>query len=218
MAAARMMSETNMKSVLDEMFEKKEWELYGNIASANVDQKLALEDFFKELRVAKDLIVKKYEATCERQKLHYVMELGKVHTIVTKEVLYWKKVIQRRMHKTPRQSCPYRIDFSYRLSEEIFSCIKDLLTCVSQYGLEIHQTKGTTTIKIWSKRKLELFFNDVLGAACGGLPTKVIKNATVKILISEQKVFTLKYTRACERMEITCFYGVWNEHHVPQHL
>ena len=84
------------------------------------------------------------------------------------------------MRKTPRQACPYRIDVSYRLSEEIFSCIKDLLTCVSQYGLEMHQSKGTTTIKIWSKRKFELFFNDIPGAVSGGLPTKVIKNATVK--------------------------------------
>ena len=50
-----------MKSVLDDMFEKKESELYSNIASANVDQKLALVDFFKELRSAKDLIVKKYD-------------------------------------------------------------------------------------------------------------------------------------------------------------
>lgn len=38
--------------------------------------------------------MKKYESTCEREKLHYAMELGKVHTLVAKEVLYWKKVIQ----------------------------------------------------------------------------------------------------------------------------
>ena len=50
-----MMSATNLKSILDDMFEKKEFELYGNIASADVDQKLALTDFFKELRSAKDL-------------------------------------------------------------------------------------------------------------------------------------------------------------------
>lgn len=56
-----MMSMTNMKSVLDDMFEKKESELYSNIVSADVDQKLALVDFFKELRSAKDLIVKKYD-------------------------------------------------------------------------------------------------------------------------------------------------------------
>ena len=162
--------------------------------------------------------MKKYESTCEREKLHYAMELGKVHTLVAKEVLYWKKVIQRWMCKTPRQACPYRMDVSHRLSEEIFSCIKDLLTCVSQYGLEMHQSKDAITIKIWSKRKLELFFNDILGAASGGLPTKVIKNATVKIWISKEKAFTLKYAKALERIEVNCFYGVWNEHHVPQHL
>lgn len=213
-----MMSKTNLKSVLDDMLEKAESELCGNIAWADVDQKLALIDFFNELRSAKEVIVKKYESTCEREKLHYAMELGKVHTLVAKEVLYWKKVIQRRMSKTPRQACPYRIDVSHRLSEETFSCIKDLLTCVSQYGLEMHQSKGATTIKIWSKRKLELFFNDILGAASGGLPTKVIKNATVKILISKEKASTLKYAKALERIEVNCFYGVWNEHHVPQHL
>ena len=165
-----MMSKTNLT----------ESELYDNIAWADVDQKLALIDFFKELRSAKDLIVKKYETTCEREKLHCAMKLGKVHTLVTKRSTLLKKVIQRRMRKTPRQACPYRIDVSYRLREEIFSYIKDLLTCVSQYGLEMHQSKGTTTIKIWSKRKLELFFNDILGAVSGGLPTKVIKNAAVK--------------------------------------
>ena len=147
-----------MKSVLDDMLEKTESELYGNIAWAGVDQKLALIDFFKELRSAKDLIVKKYETTCEREKLHCAMKLGKVHTLVAKEVPYWKKVIQRQMRKTLRQACPYRIDVSHRLSEEIFSCIKDLLTRVSQYGLEMHQSKGTTTITIWSKRNIELFF------------------------------------------------------------
>ena len=56
-----MMSMTNMKSVLDDMFEKKESELYSNIASADVDHKIALVDFFKELGSAKDLIVKKYD-------------------------------------------------------------------------------------------------------------------------------------------------------------
>ena len=212
-----MMSATNLKSVLDDTFEKKESELYGNIAWPDIDQNLALMDFFKELRSAKDLIAKKYEATSERQKFHCTMELGKVHTLVAKEILYWKKLTQRRMHKTPRQACPYRIDIFHRMSE-IFCSIKDLLTCVSQYGLEMHQSKGTTTVKIWSQRKLELFFNDILGAASGGLPTKVIKNATVKMLISEQKVFTLKYAKASERIKINCFYGVWNEHHVPQHL
>ena len=60
------MSKTNLKSVLDDMFEKTESELCGNIAWADVDQKLALVDFFKELQTAKDLIVKKYETTCER--------------------------------------------------------------------------------------------------------------------------------------------------------
>jgi len=94
---------------------------------ADVDQKLALIDFFKELQSAKDLILKKYETTCEREKLHCAMKLGKVHMLVAKEVLYWKKVIQRRMRETPREACPYRIDVSHRLSEEIFSCIKDLV-------------------------------------------------------------------------------------------
>ena len=117
-----------------------------------------------------------------------------------------------------RQTCPYSTDVSHRLSDEIFSCIKDLLTCVSQYGLEMHQSKGTTTIKIWSKRKLELFFKDILGAVSGGLPTKVNKNATVKILTSKDKVVNLKFSKASERIEINCFYGVWNEHHAPQHL
>ena len=70
-----MMSKTNLKSVLDDMLEKTESEVSGNIAWADVDQKLALVDFFKELRSAKDLIVKKYETTCEREKLHCAMEL-----------------------------------------------------------------------------------------------------------------------------------------------
>ena len=64
--------------------------LYGNIAWADVDQRLALIDFFKKLRSAEDLIVKKYETTCEREKLHCAIKLGKVHTLVAKEKLYWK--------------------------------------------------------------------------------------------------------------------------------
>ena len=47
-----MMSNTNLKSVLDDMLEKTESELCGNIAWADVDKKLALIDLFKELRSA----------------------------------------------------------------------------------------------------------------------------------------------------------------------
>ena len=34
--------------------------------------------------------MKKYETSCEREKLHCAMKLQKVHTLVAKEVLYWK--------------------------------------------------------------------------------------------------------------------------------
>ena len=55
-----------------------------------------------------------------------------------------------------------------------------------------------------------------------GLETFVIFlvgcNQASCFFISKQKLFTLQYARTTERLEITCFYGAWNKHHVPQHL
>lgn len=112
--------------------------------------------------------------------MHCGLEMGKIHNLVVKKVLYRKKrkkVIQRRMHKTPRQACTYRIDISNMLSAETFCSIKDLLICVSQYGLGINQSKSVTKIKIWSRRKVELFFNDILGSEVMAFPQKLSKLA-----------------------------------------
>jgi hypothetical protein len=197
---------------------KKEFEIYNSINRDAVGEKVALSGFFKELRSAKDQLIGKYAAKNERERLHCCMGIGGMKSLVVKEVLYWNKTILRRMRKTPRQGCPYRIDISHRLGWEIFVCVRDLLTCVNCYGVDVSTKKNTTTITIDYERKLDLFFKDILAEAFDGFPKKTIQDSTVKLLISKEKLFIIKYTQSTEKLDIRCFYGLWNEHQVPQHL
>ena len=142
MAGAQMIASTNLSVILDETFNQKEFEIYSSISSCNVDQKLAVMDFFKELRTAKEQLIRKYAAANDRQRIHCAM--GEMRSLAVKKVLYWMQTIHRRMRKTSRQKCSYRIDICLRMSEEIFSYVKDLLTCVSEYGLEVHNKKEET--------------------------------------------------------------------------
>lgn len=79
------------------------------------------------------------------------------------------------------------------------------------YGVEVKTTKNITTLNISYERKLELFLRDILGEAFDGFPQKVIDNCTVKLLVTMKKLST-------EKLDIYCFYGLWNQFNVPQHL
>jgi hypothetical protein len=217
--AAQIRTDFNVLSLrLDDLLSRKESEVYSSTPRNDVGKRLALSSFFKELRSAKDKLVKKYAAQNERERLHCVMEIAGLKSLVVKEVLYWNKTILRRMRKTPRQGSPYRIHISHRLSSEIFEYVKDLLECVNAYGVEVITTKNITTLNISYERKLELFLKDILGEAFDGIPQKVIDNCTVKLLVTMEKLFTIKYSKSTEKLDIHCFYGLWNQFNVPQHL
>lgn len=210
--AAQVRSDFDILSLnLDDLLSRKESEVYNSTPRNDVGKRLALSSFFKELRSAKDKLVKKYAVQNERERLHCVMEIAGLKSLVVKEVLYWNITILRRMRKTPRQGSPYRIHISHRLSSEIFQYVKDLLTCVTVYGVEVKTTKKITTLNISYERKLELFLRDILGKAFDGFPLKVIDNCTVKLLVTMKKLST-------EKLDIYCFYGLWNQFNVPQHL
>ena len=219
MVAAHMTEMTNLDVVLEDNLEEIEFKLYCGIDRSCVPEKLALGDFFKELRSTKDLLIQKYKATDERVKLHLELafETGKLHSVVVKEVRYWMKLLSRRMRRTPRNSRPYRIDILYRVSDEVFTYILKFLTCVTCYGLEIENLqKGKVTfIKVWYKRKMELFLNDLIGE---NLPVKTVKGCRLQVLISCERLFTIKYRRTSEKLDISCYYGLWNQYQVPQHL
>lgn len=189
--AAQVRSDFDILSLnLDDLLSRKESEVYNSTPRNDVGKRLALSSFFKELRSAKDKLVKKYAVQNERERLHCVMEIAGLKSLVVKEVLYWNTTILRRMRKTPRQGSPYRIHISHRLSSEIFQYVKDLLTCVTVYGVEVKTTKNITTLNISYERKLELFLRDILGEAFDGFPQKVIDNCTVKLLVTMKKLST----------------------------
>lgn len=152
---------TNLDVVLEDNLKEIEFKLYCSIDRSCVPEKLALGDFFKELRSRKDLLIQKYKAKDERVKLHreLVLETEKLHSVVVKEVRYWMKLLSRRMRRTPRNSRPYKIDISYRVSDEVFTYILKFLTCVTCYGLEMeHLQKGRVSIiKVWYKKKWNYF-------------------------------------------------------------
>ena len=212
-----MLAMTNIDSVLDDIFKEKGFQLYSNIERSDVSGKLALMDFLKECKAAKDKLVRKYKTSDKWGKMRCDLETGNMYVILVKEVTFWRKSIERRMHRTPRLRSPYRIDFTTRVPEEIVCAVEDLLTCEmsTMYGLDIHLTKRLIEIRIWSKKRLELFFKDLI---CRELPQKEINKCNVELIVTKEKMFTLRYRKATETLNVSCFYGLWNEYFAPQHF
>jgi hypothetical protein len=148
-------------------------------------------------------------------KLQCDLEMRNLYVVLVKEVCFWIKLIERRMRRTSSLCSLYRIDITLRISEEICCSVKDLLTCVTKFGLDLHLTKSQIEIKIWSKRRLEWFFKNLTDQ---NLPKKEIKNCNVELIVSKDKMFILRYRKTTETLNIICFYGIWNEYLVPQHM
>ena len=201
------------------MYRETEHNMFSALPYREVEQKAALKSLFKELRCFTDKLVQKYDAKNKKEELLCSMEISGIRSLVVSEALFWNKVILRRMRKTPRQGCPYRIDISHRLNKEIFENLHAMLTCVSEYGLDtvVGKSRNSTTINIWHFRKLELFFKDILDERYVSFE-KNVQGCCLKLLVNNEKLFTIKYNYTLEKLELSCFYGKWNIHHVPQHL
>ena len=72
-----MLAVTNLDTVLDTIFKEKEFQLYCKIGRADVGEKVALMDFFKELRSAKGKLIRKYKASDEWEKLRCDLQMGR---------------------------------------------------------------------------------------------------------------------------------------------
>jgi hypothetical protein len=72
MADEKTVVVTNLDTVLDIFFKEKEFQLYCKIDRADVGEKVALMDFFKELRSAKGKLIRKYKASDEWENYNVI--------------------------------------------------------------------------------------------------------------------------------------------------
>ena len=147
--------------------------------------------------------------------------------ILTREVKRINMILVRRMKPTPTFKCPWKLSLSRYMPGEIF-CILDKLIQGSNFQSSCSKTRFTHRIIISNGEKLTDLFLQLANVYEDDheksvkedqlLQTKILREGQkCKVLVSEDKPFTISYSVKREIMKMSLHYGCWNIHGIPQH-
>jgi len=145
----------------------------------------------------------------------------KVGPIIAAEIMFWLKSIRRRMTASPRARNPWFIELKRALPKEIFVVLQEaVLQSPSMFGISVEGL----AIKYCEKKRL---IRDLAKLAI--CDTSVIKEQTIKhfkgkrqgcraeVVVSVEKPCILFYNEKRMEVEISLYYGYWNELHYAFH-
>ena len=138
-----------------------------------------------------------------------------VWTILSSEVQIWLKCIYRRMHLSPRARNPWFIEFKHDFSAVIFNHLSDAVKKSStSYGVVVEDTSVKFTQLNRLVRDLAKFsclaYNKVDEKLQKSFRPKQ-KKFVAKLLVSDRKPFVINFIPKKMEINITCYYGCWNE-------
>ena len=160
------------------LFKQVELKYWGLLPWDEISEKLAVQDFFRELsRGKKEAIIACSNKYSPEEKL----AASCLHDMACSELTFWAKSISRRLYFTARHSHPWVVEFSSRLQTLVFEHIIKTLTCCSSFAANIHLKRtakerkvNERSVEIINCRKLCQLF-----AVAGNCETSLIKERCI---------------------------------------
>ena len=211
----------SLSAEIDALFKQVELKYWGLLPWDEISEKLAVQDFFRELsRGKKEAIIAYSNKYSPEEKL----AASYLHDMACSELTFWAKSISRRLYFTARHSHPWVVEFSSRLQTLVFEHIIKTLTCSSSFAVNIHLKRTAKerkvkerTVEIINYRKLCQLF-----AVAGNCETSLKKDVSgkgrVNVIVNDSKPFVLTYNEQKETVTVMCHYGSWNTDGVPQFI
>jgi hypothetical protein len=119
----------SLSAEIDAFFKQVELKYWGLLPWDAISEKLAVQDFFRELsRGKKEAII----AYSDRYSPEEKLAASCLHDMACSELTFWAKSISRRLY-----SHPWVVEFSSRLQTLVFEHIIKTLTCSSTFAVNI---------------------------------------------------------------------------------
>ena len=166
-------------------------------------------------------VVKKYLFTKEDACMFHVAGL---YRIVSRELLGWNKILQRRMKPTTSLAHPWQVRFCRNIPVEVFNLLK-LTIFNGDYGIVVKSTKSVEQLQITTSNAAIKWITRVTKSTTSTLKEtdiffKLLRDGAsyCKAIISSDHPFLVKYSKTQETVTVLIRYGHWNVFGVPQHV
>ena len=137
-----------------------------------------------------------------------------IHALAVREISVWHTQILRRLRRTAFVKTGWAILLVRDVPCKIFDHILDICTANTSFATTVVRTNKDISVKFTDVRKVMYIFK-----YCGiiGNLSKDFKNlGKAKVITSEEKSFQLFYKKRNEQLKVTCHFGFWNSHGIPQ--
>ena len=120
----------------------------------------------------------------------------------------------QKLRRTPFVKTSWTIILVRYVLLKMFEHILQICTVNTSYCTLVTRTAKEDIVKLTDMRKLMYLFKNI---EISDNLKKTISNAgTAEVIISQDKPFQLLYKKNKEQLRVSCFFGFWNSHGVPQ--
>ena len=120
----------------------------------------------------------------------------------------------QKLRRTPFVKTSWTIILVRYVLLKMFEHILQICTANTSYCTLVTRTAKEDIVKLTDMRKLMYLFKNI---EISDNLKKTISNAgTAEVIISQDKPFQLLYKKNKEQLRVSCFFGFWNSHGVPQ--
>ena len=124
------------------------------------------------------------------------------------------KQIFKKLRRTPFVKTGWTIVLIRDVPLKIFEHILSICTANTSFGTEVIKTAKEDIVKFVDARKIVYLFKNI--GISDSLKKTISHAGKAEVIVSDDKPFHLLYKKNKEQLRITCHFGFWNAHGLPQ--
>ena len=175
-----------------------------SVRSDNERDELFKQKVYKELSSLMECVFKKHDRSFRRSHCHLIVDIWPM----TERIIFrLHQGIFRRLRATPVTASPYFFCFTREVSKEVFDVICKQIINHNSFGHTSTAAAARVSICITGRRKGVYLFNymndeGIMVDKCKLMKKELGDNSYAKVIISEEKPMTLKFSKNMETFAI----------------
>ena len=180
----------------------------------------SISRFYHEVETAVGMLEKKYVGQSRNKEIQQLVGTQRIVINALKKI--HTKIVSR-LRPTPNLTNPWNGEFSLDIPQEVFDVLLKHIVQRNSYGHQYTETTAVVNVEVTRTNKAVFIFDKMniegeLIAKDDLLKKKPTKNnGRCEVIVDNSKPLKFRYNNNSEVLSVNFYYGLWNEHGVPQH-
>ncbi len=138
----------------------------------------------------------------------------KINPLAVREIAIWHSQIRKRLRRTAFVKTGWTILLVRDLPLQIFEHIICMCAANTCFETTVTRTVKDDVVQFTDIRKVKYLFKHV--GIHETLRKQISNQGSAEVIVSKVKPFQLQYNKRKEQLRVSCHFGFWNAHGIPQ--